>query len=176
MCSCSCCSCNENVQDRRYVNFYKMLKQYRDTTGKIIPVLQETQEIFGYIPEAAIKAIARALKVPSSEIYGVATFYGQFHLQARGENIIRVCTGTACHVQGSGKILELIRQTLGLSEGEMTTSDLKFTVEPVACLGACGMAPVLMVNDDAYGRVNSDDVPGIIARYREEDGEKQCIA
>lgn len=170
------CNCGENVQDMRYVALDKMLDKYRDTTGKIIPVLQETQEIFGYIPEEVIKEIASALKIPSSEIYGVATFYGQFHLQVRGENIIRVCTGTACHVQGSGKILESIMTTLGLSGGEMTTEDLKFTVEPVACLGACGMAPVIMINEDAYGRVSLDDVPEIIARYQEKEGEEKCIA
>lgn len=170
------CNCNENIPDMRYVTLDKMLNKYRDTTGKIIPVLQETQEIFGYIPEEAIKTIASALKIPSSEIFGVATFYGQFHLQARGVNIIRVCTGTACHVQGSGKILASIKKTLGLSDGVMTTEDLKFTVEPVACLGACGMAPVIMINEDAYGRVSLDDVPEIIARYQEKDGEEKCIA
>lgn len=170
------CNCNENVQDMRYVTLDKILDKYRHTTGKIIPVLQETQEIFGYIPEDAIKTIASALKIPSSEIYGVATFYGQFHLQVRGKNIIRVCTGTACHVQGGGKILESITKTLGLSGGMMTTEDMMFTVEPVACLGACGMAPVIMVNEDAYGRVSPDDVPEIIARYKEKDGEEKCIA
>ena len=170
------CNCSEDVQDMRYVTLDKILDKYRNTTGKIIPVLQETQELFGYIPEDAIKIIASTLKIPSSEIYGVATFYGQFHLQVRGKNIIRVCTGTACHVQGGGKILESITKTLGLSGGMMTTEDMMFTVEPVACLGACGMAPVIMVNEDAYGRVSPDDVPEIIARYKEKDGEKKCIA
>jgi NADH:ubiquinone oxidoreductase subunit E len=165
---------NENVQDMRYLTLDKIMDKYRDTTIKIIPVLQETQEIFGYIPEKAIKAIASTLEIPSSEIYGVATFYGQFHLQVRGENIIRVCTGTACHVQGSGRILESIMKTLGLADGVMTTEDLKFTVEPVACLGACGMAPVIMINEDAYGRVSLNDIPEIIARYQEKDGEENA--
>jgi NADH:ubiquinone oxidoreductase 24 kD subunit len=170
------CNCKESLQDRRYVKLDKILDQYRTTTGKIIPVLQKTQEIFGYIPEEAIKTIAGKLNIPSSEIYGVATFYGQFHLQIRGENIIRVCTGTACHVQGSGRILEAIKRTLGLSNGVMTTADLKFTVEPVACLGACGMAPVIMINEDAYGRVSIDDISEILARYQEKDGVEACTA
>lgn len=170
------CNCSEAVPDMRYAALEKMLTRYRDTTGKIIPVLQETQDIFGYIPEEAIKTIAAALKIPSSEIYGVATFYGQFHLQIRGKNIVRICTGTACHVQGSGKILDMINKTLGLSGGMMTTDDLLFTVEPVACLGACGMAPVMMINEEAYGRVSPDDVPEILARYQEKDGKEKCIA
>lgn len=170
------CNCGDHIQDMRYVELDKMLDKYRNTTGKIIPVLQETQEIFKYIPEEAIKIIAEELKIPSSEIYGVATFYGQFHLQVRGKNIIRVCTGTACHVQGGGKLLESIAATLGLSGGTMTTEDLMFTLEPVACLGACGMAPVMMINEDTYGRVSPEDVPEIISRYMEKDGIEKCIA
>lgn len=172
MCNCN----NEFVQDMRYTALDAILDKYRDDKGKIITVLQETQDIFGYIPEDAIKSIAAALGVPSTEIYGVATFYGQFHLQVRGKNIVRVCTGTACHVQGGGKILEAINKALGLSGKETTTEDLLFTVEPVACLGACGMAPVMMVNEDAYGRVSSKDVPEILNRYREKGEEEKCIA
>ncbi len=170
------CDCSEKVQDMRYVAFDKMLDKYYGSKGKIIPVLQETQDIFGYIPEDAIKTIAETLRIPSSDVYGVATFYGQFHLQVRGKNIVRVCTGTACHVQGSGKVLESINKSLGLSAGKLTTDDLLFTVEPVACLGACGMAPVIMINEDAYGRVSPDDVPEILARYQEKEGEVKCIA
>lgn len=170
------CNCGENIKNTRYAALEKMLDKYRHTTGKIIPVLQETQEIFKYIPEDVIKIIADTLKIPSSEIYGVATFYGQFHLQARGKNIIRVCTGTACHVQGGGKLLESITKTLGLTDGVMTTKDLMFTLEPVACLGACGMAPVMMINEDTYGRVSPEQVPEIISRYEEKDGIEKCIA
>lgn len=170
------CDCNDMIPDMRYAALDEMLVKYQGSTGKIIPVLQETQAIFGYIPEEAIKTIAATLKVPSSEIFGVATFYGLFHLQARGQNIIRVCTGTACHVQGSGKILEAIKKSLDLAPGEMTTDDLLFTVEPVACLGACGMAPVIMINEDAYGRISPDDVPKILAHYQEKDEKVKCTA
>lgn len=172
MCSCG----NEVGKDTRYAALEKILDKYSNTTGKTIPVLQETQEIFGYIPQDAIKKIAGALRLPASEVYGVATFYGQFHLQPRGKNIIRVCTGTACHVQGGGKILDSITRTLGLKDGQMTTDDLVFTLEPVACLGACGMAPVIMVNEDAYGRVTPEEIPAIIALYKKMDGKQKCIA
>ena len=170
----------ERLRDIRYVTLEKTLKKYRQSTGKIIPVLQEIQDIFGYIPEDAIRETSRELGIPSSEIYGVVTFYGQFHLQARGKNIIRVCTGTACHVQGGGKVLEAITNCLGLTDGKLTTDNMMFTLEPVACLGACGMAPVMMVNEDAYGRLTPEEVPEILARYeenRDEEGdEKKCIA
>lgn len=170
------CSCGEGIKDLRYAALGKMLENYRYSTAKIIPILQETQNIFGYIPEAAIREISSALAMPSSEIYGVVTFYGQFHLQARGKNIIRICTGTACHVRGGGQVLDAIVQTLGLKNGMTTTEDLMFTLEPVACLGACGMAPVMMVNDDAYGRINPQEIPGILARYVEKEGGQVCVA
>ena len=176
MCNCG----GEGIRDIRYVTLEKTLKKYRQSTGKIIPVLQEIQDIFGYIPEDAIRETSRELGIPSSEIYGVVTFYGQFHLQARGKNLIRVCTGTACHVQGGGKVLEAITNCLGLTDGKLTTDNMMFTLEPVACLGACGMAPVMMVNEDAYGRLTPEEVAEILARYeenRDEEGdEKKCIA
>lgn len=173
------CNCGESVRDQRYTALKKTLSKYRHSTGKIIPVLQEIQDIFGYIPTDAIREVSRELKVPSSEIYGVVTFYGQFHLQARGKNIIRVCTGTACHVQGGGKIVEAITGYLGLKDGKMTSDDMMFTLEPVACLGACGMAPVMMVNEDAYGRLTPDEIPAILARYdenRKQGDDEKCIA
>ncbi|NPV91783.1 MAG: NADH-quinone oxidoreductase subunit NuoE [Firmicutes bacterium] len=170
------CNCGEGVKDMRYVLLEKTLADYRHKTGKIIPVLQETQGIFGYIPEQAIRVISRELNIPSSEIYGVATFYGQFHLRPRGKNILRVCTGIACHVRGGGKILEAVTKALGLKDGMTTTEDLLFTIEPVACLGACGMAPVMMINDEAYGRLTPEEIPAILARYEEEDGGQKCIA
>jgi NADH:ubiquinone oxidoreductase subunit E len=170
------CNCGEGVKDMRYALLEKALENYRDQKVKIIPVLQETQSIFGYIPEPAIGVISRELSIPSSEIYGVATFYSQFHLRPRGKNIIRVCTGIACHVRGGGKILEAVTSSLGLKDGMTTTEDLLFTLEPVACLGACGMAPVMMINDEAYGRLTPEEVPAILALYEEEDGGQKWIA
>ena len=179
MCSC----CGEDTRDPRYEALKSLLDNYRGTSGKLIPVLQETQEIFGYLPTDAIYEIALALRIPASEIYGVATFYGQFHLNPRGKNIIKICTGTACHVRGGGKVLEALRDSLGLKMGQNTTDDQQFTLDPVACLGACGMAPVMMVNDDVYGRLTPKDVPVILARYEEaqeekhgEEGGQGCVA
>ncbi|MEA1959868.1 MAG: NADH-quinone oxidoreductase subunit NuoE [Bacillota bacterium] len=174
------CSCGEEVKDARYEMLESILDNYRETTGKLIPVLQETQEIFGYLPQDAIREISRVLRIPASEIYGVATFYGQFHLKPRGKNIIKICTGTACHVRGGGKVLEALRESLGLKDGVNTTDDLQFTLDPVACLGACGMAPVMMVNDDVYGRLEPKDVAIILERYKteetEEKGGQGCVA
>lgn len=170
------CTCDDPNKSFNYVQLDNILAKHRHATGKVIKVLQETQDIFGYIPEDAIRQIAHEFQVPSSEIYGVATFYGQFYLHSRGQNIIRVCTGTACHVRGSGKVLEAINKTLGLQGNEVTTADMLFTVEPVACLGACGMAPVIMINEDAYGRVTPEEVPAIIAHYQKEGERKICTA
>lgn len=168
------CQCGNKVSDPRLEELQQIIDNSRETSGMLIALLQETQELFGYLPGDAIKLISDELKVPSSEIYGVATFYSQFRLKPRGRNVIRVCTGTACHVRGGDKLVAAVTQALHLGKGENTTRDLMFTFEPVACLGACGMAPVMMVNDDAYGRVTPEEVPAIIARYVEE--EKACIA
>lgn len=170
------CNCNGKLKDPRYEQFEHMLKKYRGNSAKLIPVMQETQAQFGYVPVEAIKRISQELRLPASEIYGVATFYGQFHLKPRGKNIIKVCTGTACHVRGGGKVLEAIKKNLGLEDGEFTTKDMLFTLEPVACLGACGMAPVIMINDDAYGRLTPEDIPAIIAQYEEKEGDQGCVA
>ena len=123
----------------------------------VIPVLQETQKQIGYLSREAMEAISEELSVPLAELYGVATFYAQFHLKPRGRHIIRVCRGTACHVRGSAKIMERIMSMLGIEENG-TTEDLRFTLEPVACLGCCGLAPVVMIDDDTHGRLTDDPV------------------
>jgi len=123
--------------------------------GGVIPVLQETQKQIGYLSREAMEAISEELSVPLAELYGVATFYAQFHLKPRGRHIIRVCRGTACHVRGSAKIMEKIMSMLGIAENG-TTDDLRFTLEPVACLGCCGLAPVVMIDEDTHGRLTAD--------------------
>jgi len=168
------CQCGNQVTDPRLEELQQIIDHSKESSGMLIAVLQEAQQIFGYLPGDAIKLISDELKVPSSEIYGVATFYSQFRLKPRGRNVVRVCTGTACHVRGGDKLVAAVTEALHLGKGETTTRDLMFTFEPVACLGACGMAPVMMVNEDAYGRLTPDQVPAIIARYQEE--EKACIA
>ncbi len=130
----------------------------------LIPVLQEAQEEYGYLPEVVLKNVARYLDLSLSQVYGVVTFYTQFHLKPRGKNIIRICTGTACHVRGASAVLEAMEQELKIQSGE-TTDNLKFTLETVACIGACGLAPVIMINDETYGRLTPEKVPEILSEY-----------
>lgn len=145
--------------------FRILLEQNKIKKGSLIPILQETQAIYGYLTENALKEIAKSIKVPSSEVYGVATFYSQFRLIQRGENIIRVCSGTACHVRGGPKILDVIEDELNIKSGE-TTNDYKFTIEKVACLGACGLAPVMMINDETYGRLTKGKIINILRQFQ----------
>ncbi len=138
-----------------------ILKIHKDEQGSLIPVLQEVQAVFGYLPEAAIGHISRELRISESKVYGVLTFYAQFHTQPQGKNLLRVCCGTACHVQGGEQILDDIKETLKLNTNE-TSSDGKFTLQEVACLGCCGLAPVLMLNDDVHGKVTKYKAEEII--------------
>ena len=140
------------------------MAKYEGSKGALIPVLQDAQDAFGYLPKDVIRCIGEKMKIPASQIYGVVTFYSQFHLNPRGKNIIRVCLGTACHVRGASAILKAMEDQLQVKAG-VTTKDGKFTLETVACLGACGLAPVLMVNDDTHGRLTPDAVAQILARY-----------
>ena len=143
----------------------ELLARYRGTKGSVIPVLQQAQGIFGYLPQDVLVEIAEKLEVPISQIYGVVTFYAQFHLEPRGKNIIKSCQGTACHVRGAKAVLAAVRQKLGLAEDKSTTDDLKFTLETVACLGACGLAPVFMVNEETHGRLTPEKVSAILDKY-----------
>ncbi len=159
------CYCNHQNHDSKQCALHAAFKKYQGHKGALIPLLQEAQEIYGYLPEEVMLQIARELKVPFSKVFGVATFYAQFHLKPRGRNIIRVCTGTACHVRGSDRLLESIQQALGL-QGEGTTEDLRYTLETVACLGACGLAPAMMVNDDTYGRLTPAKAVDVLKQYK----------
>lgn len=142
----------------------ELLARYQGMKGALIPVLQEAQNTYGYLSRPVIERIAEKMEIPVSQIYGVVTFYSQFHLNPRGKNIIRVCQGTACHVRGAKAILKAIEDNLKVEAGG-TTPDLKFTLETVACIGACGLAPVLMVNDDTHGRLTPEVIPEILAKY-----------
>jgi NADH-quinone oxidoreductase subunit E len=161
---CQCCSGQASNYDPKKEKLETVLANYSGKKGALIPVLQEAQDIYGYLPEEVMTEIGKSLNIPVSKVYGVATFYAQFHLKPRGRNIIRVCLGTACHVKGGAKILEKIEEVLGIKDGE-TTDDLKFTIESVACIGACGLAPVMMINDDTHGRLTPDLVPKVLSQY-----------
>lgn len=155
-----------------FENFQPKDKSY------LIPMLQDVQNIYSYLPESVLQEVADFIDIPLSRIYGVATFYNQFRLTPVGENIIRVCRGTACHVKNSTNILYALEQTLGIKAGE-TTRDKKFTLEVVNCIGACSIAPVITVNDDYYGRLTVKDIPRIIKSYttavkqKKESGEAE---
>ena len=142
----------------------EIIDPWRDRKGGLIPILQGLQEAMGYVAEPAVKVVSDELKIPMSEIYSVATFYAQFHLTPRGRHIVRVCRGTACHVRGSLKILDAIKEQTGCPENA-TTEDLRFSLEPVACLGACGLAPVLVVDNQTFGRATPDGVSAILAQF-----------
>lgn len=145
-----------------------ILDKYETMQGALMPVLQAIQEAYGYIPEPCVHLAAERLNVYPSQIYGVLTFYAQFHLAPRGKYIVRVCMGTACHVKGAGRIGDTLKDRLGIGHAE-TTPDLKFTAEYVACIGACGMAPVIMVGDDTYGSMTVQKMDEVIAKYQKMD-------
>jgi len=140
---------------------------WKGKKGGLVPVLQKVQEKLGYLPPEAMETISQELKLPLAEVYGVATFYAQFHLNPRGKYIVRVCRGTACHVRGSLKIMDKFKELLKVKDNE-TTDDLLFTLEPVACIGACGLAPVIMINHDTHGRLEVDSVIKIVEDYRKK--------
>ena len=132
-----------------------ILAKYRGNKGALIPVLQEVQSELGYLSPDSLKTIAEGLAIPLSQVYGVATFYTQFRLKPIGQHLVRVCHGTACHVGGAEKVSAAIEAGLGIKDGE-TTADGKFTVESVACLGCCSLAPVMMVDNETFGRLTPE--------------------
>jgi len=142
----------------------QILAKYEGQDGTLISVLQEVQGEFSYVPKEAIEQIADALKLFPSQVYGVVTFYAQFYLTPRGRNTIKVCEGTACHVQGAPAVLSELKTKLGVAAGE-TTDDLKFNLESVRCLGTCFLAPVVMVNQDYYGKLKPRDIEDILKNY-----------
>ena len=151
------CECFEKV--------YDILEKYKHKNGVLIPLLQEVQAEFGFLPEKALQMVTDALKIPMSKIYGVVTFYSQFKLQAPGKYMIKSCQGTACYVRGGNAVLQTMEDKLKIKSGE-TTPDLLFTLETIACLGACFLAPVAMVNNDYHGQLNSQKVEKILNNYK----------
>ena len=142
----------------------KYIEEERSQPGALMPCLQKAQEIYGYLPIEVQTIVAEMLDLPLSEVYGVATFYSQFSLNPKGEHRISICLGTACYVKGADKILDALEQKLGIKCGECT-SDGVFSLDSCRCVGACGLAPVMMVDDDVYGRLTTDQLDGILAKY-----------
>ena len=142
----------------------EVIAKYKGTEGALIPVLHEAQTIYGYLAYEVQKKISEGLDIPMAEIYGVVTFYTQFSIYPKGQFNVAVCLGTACYVKGSGDIIEKFKQRLGIEIGQCT-DDGKFSLEATRCIGACGLAPVLTVNDDVYGKITADDVDDILSKY-----------
>lgn len=140
----------------------KILSLYRGERGDLIPILQEAQEQFGYLPEKVMPQVAKFLRLSESTVYGVATFYAQFKLTPTGRRIVKVCRGTACHVRGGAPILREVEKRLDIKPGE-TTGDLEYTLETIACFGACALAPVMVVDKEVHGRVTTTKVGQILA-------------
>ncbi len=149
-----------------------ILESFKGEKWALIPLLQQVQETYGYIPPNTMEPIARALQLFPSQVQGVVNFYSQFYTSPRGRNIIRVCRGTACHVRGSGSVLKILKQNLELEEGE-TTEDLNFTLETVACLGACFLAPTMMVNREYFGKLAPPRVMNVLKQYAPSKKEQE---
>ncbi|MCI5924269.1 MAG: NADH-quinone oxidoreductase subunit NuoE [Oscillospiraceae bacterium] len=141
-----------------------VIHEHLNDKGALMPVLQKAQDIYGYLPIEVQKMIAAGLNVPLEEVYGVATFYSQFSLYPKGKYKISVCLGTACYVKGSGDVFEELTKKLNIKSGECT-ADGRFSLDACRCVGACGLAPVLTVNDEVYGKVTVDDIDTILAKY-----------
>lgn len=163
------------VEHRRDEDFRYRLWRYDGAPGELIPLLQSAQDHFGYIPRPAIAYISAVTGIPETDVYGVITFYGQFRLQPRGKYLVRACAGTACHVSGSKMIVEAIEDELGIEVGD-TTEDALFTLNTVACIGCCSLAPVMMVNDDTHGRLTPASARKILREYRRREEGPQAKA
>jgi NADH-quinone oxidoreductase subunit E len=146
-----------------------LIAKYNGRKGNMIPLLQGTQDIFGYIPRVAFEKISVETGLPLSDMYGVATFYAQFRLSPVGKHIIKVCHGTACHVQNANAITEALQDSMKIKDGE-TTEDRLFTLESVACLGCCSLAPVMMIGDETYGKLTGDKAVKIVKNMKIKEG------
>ncbi len=155
-------------QSRQFEKICEILDRNERKADRLIPILQAVQEEYRYLPEEVLTFVATAIGVPPSRVFGVATFYSHFALEPKGKYVVKVCDGTACHVKNSIPIYDAVRARLGLEGAKTTTPDLLFTLETVACLGACGLAPVMVVNDDVFGQLNPEaavkEINGVIAK------------
>ncbi|HBL83805.1 MAG: NADH dehydrogenase [Clostridiales bacterium GWF2_38_85] len=153
--------CGTKEQEMKLI---KVIEKYSETKGATMPILQEAQEIYGYLPIEVQKIVSDNTGIPLEEIYGIVSFYSQFTLNPKGKYAISVCLGTACYVKGSGEILSKVSEILGIQQGN-SSADGKYSLDATRCIGACGLAPVMTVNDDVYGRLTKEDVGSILAKY-----------
>lgn len=147
---------------RQFAKVITILEDFGRDKAKLVPILQAVQEEYRYLPEEVMTFVATSLGIPPARVYGVATFYSHFALEPKGKYVLRVCDGTACHVKGSEAIIHALRKRLALEPGKHTTADMRFTLEAVSCLGACGLAPAVVVNDDVHGQMNADSSVAVL--------------
>jgi NADH:ubiquinone oxidoreductase subunit E len=164
----ACPGCQEATEEELLAQLDDVLQEYKSVPGALIPVLQIAQAMFGYLPEAALKKISTALAKPFSEVAGVVGFYSFFTTVPRGKHLVRVCLGTACYVRGGKPVLAALKSALGVEVGE-TTSDRMFSLDVGRCFGACGLAPVIMIDQDVHQRIKPGKVAKLLDRYRRED-------
>lgn len=160
---------NDSGMARKFDRVCAILEQNNYSPAKLIPILQAIQEEYRYLPEKILTFVATSLGIPPAKIFGVATFYSHFALKAKGKHVIRVCNGTACHVRGSLPIVEALRKKLQLTEAKNTTDDMLFTLETVSCLGACGLAPVVVVDEEVHSLMNPDKAVELIDKLIKEE-------
>lgn len=158
------CTCIGEITNEQREKIREIIEYYKGKSGVLIQALHEAQQIVGYLPGEVQDMIAEGLDVPISEVYGVITFYALFSLKPKGRNVISVCKGTACYVKGVDSIMEKLEEDLGI-KGEDTTDDGKFSVEIVRCMGACGLGPVIKINEDIYARVKPDQLREMLNKY-----------
>lgn len=159
-----------SVSQRKFQRVNESIQKYGANKSALIPILQEIQQEYRYLPLEILTYVATAMDLSPATVYGVATFYAQFSLEPKGKYVVKVCDGTACHVRGSSPIYKAITKKVGLTEGKKTTADLGFTVETVSCLGACGLAPVVVINDKVYGQMTAEGIELILDKLMEKDG------
>jgi NADH:ubiquinone oxidoreductase subunit E len=164
-CSCNCNCSNSAVSDTESKKLTEILERHKGQNGPLMPVLNKIQDCFGYLPRFALEEVSKTFNVPLAEIYGVATFYSRFTLKPRGEHTISVCLGTACYVRGAKDVFSKIVEELKVNGSGDTTEDGKFTLEATRCFGCCGLAPVMMIDDDVYGKLTPDKIPEILKKY-----------
>ena len=147
-----------------YAELNRVIDSYRNVRGPLIQVLHRAQEIFGYLPPEVQSFVSQRMGIPPSKVHGVVTFYNFFRTIPQGKHVINVCLGTACHVKGASRVVEMLREELGIDIGQ-TTDDLQFTLSAVRCLGACGLAPVMMIDEDVYGKLDREKIKDALNKY-----------
>jgi NADH:ubiquinone oxidoreductase subunit E len=162
---CSCCCGQESENQAEITKINEIIEKHKDRKGALMPILNDIQDLLGYLPRYSMEQVSTKLDIPLAEIYGVATFYSRFTLKPRGEHTISVCMGTACYVRGAKLILEKLTEELKVNGSGATTEDGKFTLDATRCLGCCGLAPVMTIDEDVYGKLVPEDIPGILKKY-----------